>query len=152
MKATRHSAGFTLVEMMVVLALITVFAAISLPYTSVAGDRTRLLSTARLVAARFESVRAAAIDQNKPMSLAIDPKSRRITDSQNAQTETIPNDFALTIISAQDEAIDGKATFGFFADGGSTGGKVILTKGNRSASINLNWLTGAVMVEAGAQP
>jgi len=147
MKATRHSSGFTLVEMMAVLVLIAVFAAISLPYTSLSGDRTRLMSTARLIAARFEAVRAAAIDQNKPMSIAIDSKSRKITDSRTAQIDTIPNDFALTITSAQNEVIDSNATFGFFADGGTTGGKVTLTKGDRSASINLNWLTGATIVE-----
>jgi general secretion pathway protein H len=150
MNRDHHREGFSLIEMMVVLALIAIFAAISLPYTTTAGDRTRLTSTARLVAARFDAVRAAAIEQNRPLSLVIDLKKRSILDSRNAVIDILPSDFALTITSAQNEAIDGSAAFVFFADGGSTGGKVTLTKGNRSASVNLNWLTGAAIVAVGS--
>ena len=151
MNRGENQAGFTLIEIMVVLALVALFAVVSLPYATSGENRTRLVSTARVVAARLRAVRAAAIDQNRPFALEIDLTRLEISDSRNVPTEILPADFAMTITSAQNQTIEGRAIFGFFADGGSTGGRVVLSNGTRSASINVNWLTGAIVVESGDQ-
>lgn len=147
MRKFHHHSGFSLVEMMIVLALIGLFAAISLPYNSGAADRTRLLSVSRALAARFTASRAQAVFENAPLRLQIDPSTRNIVDATGRMLEAIPSDFTIAITSAQEESIAGESAIIFFADGGSTGGSVLLSKGSISTAIKVNWLSGASVVE-----
>jgi general secretion pathway protein H len=52
------------------------------------------------------------------------------------------------LVTAQSELTgEGQGNVRFFADGSSTGGRVVLDRGEKSMQIDINWLTGQLEVE-----
>lgn len=68
-----NRAGFTLFELLVVLALIVVIASISVPVISTMLDEARLEGAADMIRAKTAEARAYAMDQGKPWRVAYIP-------------------------------------------------------------------------------
>jgi general secretion pathway protein H len=142
MKKANTSAGFTLVEMLVVLAIMATTLAISLPYTQKSGDQRILESTAQIIAARLRQTQAASVSSNNEGLLKIDLKNSMLLEPKYM----LPDGTSLQIETAQDQIRDDRASILFFADGGSTGGKITLSKGKSHIELAINWLDGAVVL------
>jgi general secretion pathway protein H len=134
---SRSKAGFTLIEMLVVLAIIAL-AATALPMLGAGLPGVRLRAEADRIASVLRDLRDAAIRQDATTAFLIDPVTRSYT-----ATGTPPRGLpaSVTRIGMQD---GGGRSIQFFADGTSTGGTVILSGIRRSAAIHVDWLTGAV--------
>lgn len=150
MRPPANDLGFSLIEMMVVLSIIAMIGAISLPYTKESGGRLRLYAVAQIILAMMEREKYLALTHNLPQDFSFDLKARQFKDSEGNVLVDLPNDVAATFKTAKDNDISSSTVIRFFPDGGSTGGKVILARGKSVVSLKLNWLTGAMIIEDGA--
>jgi general secretion pathway protein H len=134
--------GFTLVEMLVVLAIMAVMLTMSLPYVKGSGDARILDAVAQTMAARLRNEQASAVSTNTERSIEIDLKNMAMLNP----FYKLPAGIALHIETAENQIDEGSASFRFFADGGSTGGKIQISKATMKREIDINWLNGAVVV------
>lgn len=134
--------GFTLVEMLVVLAIMAVTLVVSYPYMRGSGEARVLGATVQALASRLREAQSTALFNNAERTLSIDLKHHLILDPVFA----IPQGISMKITTANSEVTNELASIKFFADGRSTGGTITLSKGPNAQEISINWLTGAIVV------
>ena len=149
MTAQEKQAGFTLVEMLVVLALIALAITISLPYATKTGDARKLESLSSTIIAELRMSRAKAIAQNRKVSLAVDLNERTINSSPPI---TIPASININLLTVQGQTPSNQFGFNFYPDGAASGGKIVLTLEERKQEIDVNWLTGAIVESSDVAP
>ena len=85
---------------------------------------------------------------HQEMTVSIDLAKNSYTVSGRDKKYVIPESIAVTMVTAQSELTgEGQGNIRFFADGSSTGGRVVLDRGETSMQIDINWLTGQIEVE-----
>ena len=135
--------GFTLLELLCVIAIIGLVAGISMAALGRPADRVRLETAARQLADALRLSRAAAVMRNAPVALTIDAEARTF-ESAAISPQHIDGDIAVRLTIAEPERLGpARGGFRFFADGSSTGGEVLLALRGREARICVNWLSGA---------
>jgi len=139
--------GFTLIEMVAVLALIAIMAAILLPYMPRHTSPSRLQAYVLQTAALLKQDRDAAIRRGTGVATLVDTRSRLIRSGVSADMVRIPDDVYFEALLPrtcnQREAL---STISFFASGMSCGGAVALTRENVGFEVRVNWLTGRVEI------
>jgi general secretion pathway protein H len=151
-EAWRAEHGFTLLEVVCVIALIAMLAAVALPLLPRNTSRARLHAYALEAASLLKADRNAAIRGGAEMSTLVDAPSRAIRSGATGQAIRIPDDVrfdALLPQTCRRRAV--LSTISFFADGTSCGGAVALTGLGSSYEIRVNWLTGRVEVVSRSQ-
>jgi general secretion pathway protein H len=140
-------AGFTLIEMLVVLAILALAASFAGPLLSGGSEGLRLQMASSELAAAFRLTRSAAITRNAQTVLLIDVDRRLFVSTVVPQRRFAPDiEATLTFASAiRSAASDGG--FQFFPDGSSTGGDVTLSLHGKIARLCVDWLTGEVRRE-----
>src|SRR6516162_1906367 len=139
--------GFTLLEMVCVIALVAMLAAVLLPFVPRNTSRARLQAYALEAATLLKADRNAAIRGGTDVATLVDVPSRAIRSGATAQTLRIPEDVrfeALLPQTCQQRAA--LSTISFFADGMSCGGAIALTRLDSSYEIRVNWLTGRIEI------
>jgi general secretion pathway protein H len=139
--------GFTLLEMVCVIALIGMLAAVLLPFVPRQTSRARLEAYALEAATLLKADRNAAIRRRRDVATLVDARSRAIRSGATAQTLRIPEDVRFDAMLPktchQRAALSG---ISFFADGMSCGGSIALSRLDTSYEIRVNWLTGRVEI------
>ena len=137
-------AGFTLIEMLVVLAILVMTTTFIVPLISGGSEGARLQMAASELASAFQLTRSAAIMRNTDMSLMIDVDSRTFSSSVVSQRSFAPDIYAKLAFASGlgSGAFDGG--FRFFPDGSSTGGDVTLSLRGKQTKLCVDWLTGLV--------
>ena len=139
--------GFTLLEMVCVIAIVAMVAAVLLPLVPRNTSRARLQAYAIEAASLLKADRNVAIRLATEVSTLVDTSSRAIRSGATAELIRIPDDVrfeALLPQSCRQRAAP--STISFFADGMSCGGVIALTRLNSSYEIRVNWLTGRVEI------
>jgi general secretion pathway protein H len=138
----RLSAGFTVLEMLIVLALLALAAAVAMPIFARPSDTVRLQATARDLINALRLTRAMAIARNAEIALTIDVDKRTFA-SAAIRTQSFAPGITAELTFAEPERKDqSSGGFRFFPDGSSSGGDVHLRLRGREARICVNWLTG----------
>jgi len=139
--------GFTLLEMVCVIALVAMVAAVLLPFVPRNTSKARLQAYALEAASLLKADRNAAIRRGVDVSTLVDAPSRAIRSGATAQLIRIPDDVPFEALlphtRRQRAAL---STISFFADGMSCGGAIALTRLDSSYEIRVNWLTGRVEI------
>jgi general secretion pathway protein H len=139
--------GFTLLEMVCVLAIIALLAAVLLPFIPHETSRSRLQAYALQIAALLKTDRNAAIRRQISVATLVDAEARAIRSGTSRALVVLPNDVrfdALLPETCRRQAA--LSTISFFANGTSCGGAISLTRFDVGYEIRVNWLTGRIEV------
>lgn len=145
----RHTAerGFTLVEVLVVLAVIAMAAVVAWPRAHGARQRLALEAAAIDLASEMKSARATAIRTNSEQTLAIDTAARHYIRDGWTAARLLPGQFDVALDTIRSEQTGPAAgRIRFYPDGSATGGRVILGSGSRRVIVAIDWLTGGARV------
>jgi general secretion pathway protein H len=133
--------GFSLIEMLAVLAIIALATALAMPLAMGPSDALRLDAAGRDLVAALRLTRAAAIARNADSELTIDV-DRRTFESPAVPTRPLPPDLRVKLKIAEPERAHSQGSFRFFPDGSSTGGDVVLALHGKELKICVDWLSG----------
>ena len=139
--------GFTLLEMVCVLALIAMMAAMLLPLIPRHTSRARLQAYALQAAAVLKEDRNAAIRRGTGVATLVDAGSRLIRSGATADVIRIPEDVRFeALLPRTCDRREALSTISFFASGMSCGGTIALTRLDVGYEVRVNWLTGRVEI------
>jgi general secretion pathway protein H len=137
--------GFALIEILCVLAIIGLLAAIILPAIPRTTTRAKLESYAVETAALLKADRNAALRRQIQVTTQIDAVARSIRSGVTGRSIRLPNDVSLEALLAS-RCADRNAgrSIDFFPSGMSCGGTLALTRPGMGYEVRVNWLTGGV--------
>jgi general secretion pathway protein H len=139
--------GFTLLEMVCIVAIIAMLTAVLLPNISRNTSRPRLEAYALETASLLKADRTAAIRHRVQIATQIDAGARSLRSGSSGRILRIPDDVALdAILPNRCNDRPALSTISFFPTGMSCGGTVTLTRLSTSYEIRVNWLTGGVEI------
>ncbi len=142
-----HTAGFTLLEMVGVLAIVAMLAAILLPSLPRSTSRQRLASFAVETAALLKADRTAAVRRNSQVSAQVDAPGREIRSGSTGRVLQIPADVSFqAVLPRTCNERPAHSTISFFATGMSCGGTILLSRLGATFEIRVNWLTGGIEI------
>ena len=146
-------AGFTLIEIICVLAIVGLLAALALPAIPRGTSRARLEGYALDIAALLKGDRNAAIRNRVPVATALNAQGRFVRSGASGGSVLLPADVAFDAILAQrcGERRVG-ATIDFFPSGLSCGGTIALSRQGVGFQVRVNWLTGGVEIVSVDKP
>ena len=132
--------GFTLLELIVVLVIISAAVLIMIP-TLVSSSNTELKASARDVVSGLRRARSEAVTTNQSVAVTFNLDTRAF--AVLGKRKTLPPGIKVAIVTARSEQLsEADANIRFFPDGSSTGGRVTLSTENRSYAIDIDWFTG----------
>jgi general secretion pathway protein H len=143
----RRRRGFTLLELVIVMALL---AAILLVFTRVAGDpggARALEGASSQLAGLLRAARSRAILNNRPAWVLVDLAGNRVlADSGDALQ--LSADTHLSLLAARSQIATAQAgRIVFEPDGSSSGGRIMLAGHGRTMIVGIDWLAGKVTVQ-----
>jgi general secretion pathway protein H len=141
------SAGFTLIEVICVLAIVAMLAAIVLPAIPRETSRPRLEGYAVETAALLNADQDYARRQHRDVATAIDAPSRIIRSGASGWAVRLPADVTVeAVLAARCRERAAGATIVHLASGMSCGGVIALTRVGSGFQIKVNWLTGGAEI------
>ncbi len=141
--------GFVLIEIVCVLAIVGLLAAVILPAIPRATSRARLEAYAVDAAALLKADRNAALRRRVRVGTRVDAVERTISSGASAHVLRLPADVRLdAMLAARCYDRPAGATIDFFPSGMSCGGVLAFTRGGAGYEVRVNWLTGGVDVVA----
>jgi len=142
-----EQAGVTLLELLIVLSIIAIIAALVLPLLGPGVSNTELKSAARQVAAGLRLARSDAVATRQDTRVTLDLEQRTFQVERHPHLHTLPRELEMKLFTAQSDLVSDKVgAIHFFPDGGSNGGRVTLAAGERKYEVDIDWLTGRVAI------
>ena len=150
--ADRGADGFTLLELLIALALAALLFVFVIPAGSRQRDHADLANAARAVAAGLRMTRLQAINAGSTAVFAVDLDNALYQPAGAART-ALPRGTQLALVTQRIET-RGAAVgdIRFYPDGSSSGGAVTLSRGSDRFDVLVNWLTGGVSVHEQPAP
>ncbi|MCF6263958.1 MAG: prepilin-type N-terminal cleavage/methylation domain-containing protein [Xanthomonadales bacterium] len=134
--------GFTLIEILVVMVLIGLMVSMVGLSLSKSVSRAEVRNASRDVLSALRYTRTQAIVTHSEQVLMVDLENRTISVPGKKPIK-LPKGIELGMTTAlREQQSETLAGIRFFPDGGSTGGKLFLTVGEREFIIHIQWLTG----------
>ena len=139
--------GFALIEILCVLAIIGLLAAIILPAIPRATSRAKLESYAVETAALLKADRTAALRRQILVATQVDAQTRSIRSGVTGRVIRFPADISLDAVLASRCADRNVGrSIDFFPSGMSCGGTIALARPGMEFEVRVNWLTGGVEI------
>jgi general secretion pathway protein H len=138
--------GFTLAEMLVVLAILALTAGLALPVSRLSGEGAVFDLFVRDVASGLRMARVHAISENREASVLIDLKARVVGLDGAGKRILVPANAALEIVTDKAGISPTVASFRFFPDGSAAGGHISISQNRFRKRIDVDWLTGVVSI------
>jgi general secretion pathway protein H len=143
--------GFTLLELLVVLAIIGLVVALVPGFVLRNHPQLDVEAAARAIADGLRQARSEAVLRNRPQAFALDVEERVFRTGDRTPVR-IDAGIALSFRTARSELLDeGTGRIRFFPDGSSTGGLIRAARGDARADVRSDWLTGLVTVDVAAR-
>lgn len=146
--------GVSLLEMLLVVALIAIASTLAAMVLTGGMDGMRLRSASKEIAAELRFTRARAMASGQPQRFLIDPQAHRWQGVDGHQGE-IPKSLSIHFTGARQASEQrgqgGQGGIVFYPDGASSGGRVQLQAGRGGWRIDVRWLTGEVSLARAPQ-
>lgn len=134
----------SLLEMVLVLALVAAVTLMAAMATHGGMDGVRLRSAGKTLAAELRHARVRAITTGEPQQFELDVRSRRWRGAEGRHGE-LPGSVAVRYTGAREaQTREETGVVRFFEDGASTGGRIDLLAGAATWRIDIGWITGEV--------
>ena len=152
LQAGRHDGegsqgGFTLLEVVCVLAIVALLAAVLLPRIPFGTTRPRLEAYAVEVASLLSADRNTAMRRHMQIFTEVDASSRSVRSAATRRTVRVPSDVVFdAVLPKVCNNRPSFSTISFLPSGMSCGGSIVFTRLGASYEIRVNWLTGGVEV------
>ena len=147
-QANERDEGFTLFEMLVALAILALALAFAVPAFQRSNGRASIRPLAAELTGTLRTARSLAITGNRPVTILLDPETRSYGIEGYGKPQSLPSSIALAFNTTNElgrPEADSRITF--FPDGSSTGGNVTLFDKKQVISLNVAWLTGAIVAQ-----
>lgn len=142
-EAPRLARGFTLLEMIVALAVVGLLIALAVPATGKIMEAVGYQSTLRNILSDLKASRTRAILAGKEVYFVID-LDERVFGTGKTQHK-IPADLEVYFVAADSLVSNKTAAIAFYADGSSSGGSVfVVRKGGSGTQVRVDWLLGEI--------
>ena len=141
----RTSAGFTLLEILLVLALVAGAMTMMAAAFTRGSDGPRLRAATAQMANGLRDARARALLEQKVQRFELEPAAHR-WQAAGGKPQPVPEAIALSMSTAAELRTPRGGAILFFPDGGATGGRVTLAAERAAWSVDVAWLTGEVRV------
>lgn len=140
-----RAGGFSLIELIVALSILTLIAGLVVPAFAQAVDRMRFETAIRQISTNLRIARRLAVSEGREAVFVIDTATRAASIDDESVAIVIPDETTVTLTIADTEH-PGETSGGirFFPDGSSTGGSIQLHRGSKARGIAVDWLTGRV--------
>lgn len=150
-RGSRAARGFSLVEVLVVAALIAIAGVLSVGILGGGVERMQMRSAARDIAANLRFTRAHALATGAPQQFRIDPAGRT-WQAPRDRSGRISDRLEVEFTGAREmQQRAGEGVVVFFDDGASSGGRVRLQAGDARWDVDVAWLTGEVRIHRGGR-
>lgn len=134
-----RTSGYTLVELLVVLAIVGLLAAFAIPNIRGTVERAELRSDTAKLVQQLRALKQRSIQSQAPIRLLPDKSGSNILVIPGPQLELHGRE---KLVSAQ------KPDIIFFPDGTTSGGRIDLLEEDAAISVEIAWLTGTIDVRA----
>ncbi len=146
-RSRARTRGVTMIELLVVVAIMGVVAAIVIPRFGSGVSTTELKSAARQVASGLRLARSEAMASRQERFVTLDLEHRRFMVGSDKRAHALPRDVELKLVTAQKDLVDDKVgAIRFYPDGGSNGGRITVAAGERKFEVDVDWLTGRIAI------
>lgn len=143
----RTTAGFTLIETLVVVVVIALAVSIALPYARTLSPSARLEAQAARVLAVLRATRALAIRTSDEQSVVIDADLLTIASSATTAVRIDPDINLRVTFAERERPSASQGGIRYFPNGQSTGGLISLSLGTLTTRLTINWATGHASIE-----
>lgn len=145
----RRVQGFTLVELLVVFAILALVAALAPVAFDRLRDSAQYRDTVRTMQSQMRSARFRAMAEGKETRFVVD-STLRAYGAEDAPLRPLPASLQVkTVVAGSEVSAQGRAAIRFLADGGATGGSVeVIRPSGAGTRLRVDWLSGRVTQEA----
>jgi general secretion pathway protein H len=148
-----RESGFTLIEMVAVLAIVAMLAALVMPSWPSGTSRPQLEAYALEIAALLKADRRAALRMRSRVETLVSPPTREVVSGAGAGAVRLPEDIAFDAVVAETCAgRENGSTIDFLPSGMSCGGTIALARPGAAIHVRVNWITGGVEIVAADPP
>ncbi len=135
--------GFTLLELVVALAIVAVVLGVSVPAMQRFFESSQYRGAISDVVTLLGSARHTAIRTGSEQDVLIYPRERKI--SAGNATKVLPEGIRLEVLGSAELNRDGAGVIRFYPDGGASGGFVNVASENGGVvQVQVDWLLGRV--------
>lgn len=144
----RHrGAGFTLLELLVVLVLAALTVSVVGGGAQSFMERARYHQTVREVATHLSQARALCVQEGRVVLVTYEPLTRQLrVDGQSPMDIPAPLEVEWEAAERlpRDASLAGEPLFVFNANGGARGGRLAVLRAGRGVAFRVNWLFGTI--------
>jgi general secretion pathway protein H len=140
--APESTAGFTLIEMAVVLVIIGLMLGLVLTHGPMRSRTVEAHAAAEQVVRGLRLARARAIELNRPVVFSLDVEGHDFR-IDGAAPQPLPEALRLAIIGIRREDA---GVISFAPDGSSSGGRIEMDGNGSRLLVGVDWLTGRVSI------
>jgi general secretion pathway protein H len=148
-RRSRAARGFTLIELVAVIALIAAITVLFVSVLNAGLPGQQLRGAARELAAQMRYARAQAMASGEPQDVTLDAATREGHAPRERHGQLSPKIEVVAVGARDSNATPTVATYRYFPDGASTGGHVRLRRGDAEWRIDVEWLTGEIVLRRG---
>jgi general secretion pathway protein H len=148
MRMISPARGFTLLELLVVIVIMMAVAAVTSVNVLSGRDSVSLKTSARQLVSTLRSVRVRAISDGVETGLRLSRANDTLyTIMHNDTAVALPTNISVVLIDAVRPGIVPDGSVMFYPDGSSSGGQLVLNSSVGSMRIDIDWLTGKVVLD-----
>lgn len=149
-RAKSRDAGFSLFEMLVVLAIASLAALAAAPYIKHLSPEVEMRLEAGRLTAALRAARAHAISRGIDVPFELHPEHREWQIIGITSPRRVPEHVHVAVEAARALGPRGDSVgLVFFPDGSSTGGRIVLAHEAQRITIGVSWLDGTATVTGG---